>query len=197
MKTCSVDDCQKKHYAKGWCANHYNTNYRKYVMPPCIFDGCRNNAEAMTHGLCAGHKWQWKRGQELRPIRHVTICEICQKPYEAQSKGMTRWCPEHRVLGRRLARYGIDILIITDMILAQDFKCIACDEEIGLANCAIDHDHSCCSGNKACGNCVRALLCRGCNTALGSMQEDPKKIVGLYAYAVAISSPPTESTLPA
>lgn len=191
MKICEIDGCAVKHYAKGFCRNHYGTNYRNSILPPCKFDGCQNNVEAKTHGLCSGHKWQWLRGQELRPINHQPVCEICRKPYEAKSTGMTRWCPDHRVLGRRLVRYGIDIDIITDMILEQDFKCIVCQDEIGLGTCAIDHDHTCCSGGgrKACGKCVRALLCIQCNAALGQMREDPNRIAGLYAYALAISPP--------
>lgn len=37
----------------------------------------------------------------------------------------------------------------------------------------IDHDHACCPGRKACGSCVRGLLCNNCNTILGLASDSP------------------------
>jgi hypothetical protein len=38
----------------------------------------------------------------------------------------------------------------------------------------VDHDHKT--------NTVRALLCRGCNTALGLLSECPERLRGLIEY---------------
>jgi len=35
-----------------------------------------------------------------------------------------------------------------------------------------DHDHVCCSGKKSCGKCLRGLLCHGCNTKLGALENN-------------------------
>jgi hypothetical protein len=36
----------------------------------------------------------------------------------------------------------------------------------------VDHDHSCCPAlSTSCGKCVRGLLCFGCNTLVGRVEE--------------------------
>ena len=47
---------------------------------------------------------------------------------------------------------------------------------------AVDHDHACCSGTRTCGKCVRGLLCRGCNTALGGFDDNPERLLSAVAY---------------
>jgi hypothetical protein len=65
-----------------------------------------------------------------------------------------------------------------------DPKCHACGSlDPGNANgWAVDHDHACCPGNFGCRSCVRGLLCHGCNLALGGVQDDPDRLLDLYAY---------------
>lgn len=46
----------------------------------------------------------------------------------------------------------------------------------------IDHDHACCPGEKSCGKCIRGLLCRPCNHALGLLHDDAKRLQGLLDY---------------
>jgi hypothetical protein len=46
----------------------------------------------------------------------------------------------------------------------------------------IDHNHQCCSGPFSCGKCVRGLLCRNCNFALGLMQDDVSVMLSLIDY---------------
>jgi hypothetical protein len=63
-------------------------------------------------------------------------------------------------------------------------KCDACGttdpgHKLGFM---IDHDHLCCPGNKGCPNCVRGLLCHGCNVALGAIKDDANRLLDLYAY---------------
>lgn len=41
----------------------------------------------------------------------------------------------------------------------------------------VDHDHTCCPGRgNTCGQCIRGLLCRACNTALGNFADDPARL---------------------
>jgi hypothetical protein len=38
---------------------------------------------------------------------------------------------------------------------------------------AVDHDRSCCPGNRSCGKCVRELVCRNHNVMLGLADDSP------------------------
>ena len=67
-----------------------------------------------------------------------------------------------------------------DLMNKFDGKCHICKKNEATS---IDHDHSCCQkGKRSCGKCVRGILCRGCNTALGSLREDPDTIQSLLKY---------------
>lgn len=87
---------------------------------------------------------------------------------------------------KRLLRYGVDTAFLERLLAAQENACHLCgvpEEELpkGLF---IDHDHNCCSGasRKACGKCVRGLLCANCNTALGMLEDDPARLRKAAAY---------------
>lgn len=60
-----------------------------------------------------------------------------------------------------------------------DGKCHSCKDRKAVS---IDHDHSCCSSRWSCGNCIRGILCNQCNTALGLLNDDVKKIKNLIKY---------------
>lgn len=66
-----------------------------------------------------------------------------------------------------------------DLLDKFEGKCHIC--KINNAN-SIDHDHSCCDKNRSCGKCVRGVLCRGCNTAIGSLKENKEIILNLVKY---------------
>lgn len=50
-------------------------------------------------------------------------------------------------------------------------------------NLAVDHDHQCCDVNgKSCGECIRSLLCMGCN--MGNFNDDPILMLKATAYVL-------------
>lgn len=52
--------------------------------------------------------------------------------------------------------------------------CAICLDPLGEGKeVHVDHDHTCCSGQKTCGKCVRGLLCSFCNRGIGQLREDP------------------------
>lgn len=78
--------------------------------------------------------------------------------------------------------------------LTQDDYHQIIDDQLGLcansgcfnsaadATLHVDHDHACCPGGTSCGKCLRGLLCRECNLALGLINDDPKRLRGLADY---------------
>lgn len=46
----------------------------------------------------------------------------------------------------------------------------------------VDHDHSCCPGEKTCGNCLRGLLCGSCNAGLGWFKNSPEIMRAAIEY---------------
>jgi hypothetical protein len=55
----------------------------------------------------------------------------------------------------------------------QGGHCALCSKTQGdeKRRMAVDHDHSCCEGHKACGKCNRGILCSNCNRKLGFLEE--------------------------
>ena len=69
-------------------------------------------------------------------------------------------------------------------LAAQGRKCAICKTDVpaGRGTWHTDHDHACCSGIKSCGKCVRGLLCRHCNSALGHLQDSPELLRAAAIY---------------
>lgn len=86
------------------------------------------------------------------------------------------------VLGQRLWRYRLERLDFDLMMRQQGGDCAVCRVPFASNEDAlIDHDHLCCDKG-SCGNCVRGLLCRDCNLALGLLRDDPVKVLRAAVY---------------
>ena len=82
---------------------------------------------------------------------------------------------------RSLKKFGITPEEYDRMLSNQGGKCFLCNAE-SEKNLAVDHDHLCCEGKKSCGNCIRALLCANCNTALGLVGDDIQILKKMIEY---------------
>ncbi|HJD78661.1 MAG TPA: endonuclease VII domain-containing protein [Corynebacterium pollutisoli] len=87
---------------------------------------------------------------------------------------------------RLRSRYHITLDDYLTMLEEQGGGCAICGMvEFGdkrIARLHVDHDHSCCPGQLSCGECVRGLLCRGCNTALGNFGDDAVRLLRAVEY---------------
>lgn len=139
--------------------------------------------------------------------KNVSAGGLCERHYKMFRKyGVTDWetyksCPVSNC-GRRMVRgaeickrcnqfkwrYSLTSEGVKELFKPENYRCNngGCSE---TSNLHLDHSHVCCpdgkfrtSHKKSCGKCVRGWLCRGCNLALGYLQENPQKIRGLILY---------------
>jgi hypothetical protein len=84
-------------------------------------------------------------------------------------------------------KYNVDV---AQMEADQNGRCAGCGRTPDEVACEgvsgevlhVDHDHTCCDGAFSCGECVRALLCKKCNSILGLADDDADRLLALAAY---------------
>jgi hypothetical protein len=52
----------------------------------------------------------------------------------------------------------------------------------GFDALAVDHDHGCCPGEETCGKCVRGMLCKRHNWAMGNLNDSSDEARALAEY---------------
>ncbi len=60
--------------------------------------------------------------------------------------------------------------------------CITDTSAYGLKDWHLDHNHSCGPAGHWCQKCVRGVLCKGCNAALGMAHESVETLQGMIVY---------------
>lgn len=176
---CSVQGCQKTSVSqKAAVCDYHRRQARKgkieapgvKMTGPCTFEGC--GILQSQAGYCHGHYEQLRTMGALKPLRdygkYVTgrlRCPIpgCKRPQEV--KGL---CVKH---SKMTNRYGVTVNDL--MEIWKDPKC-SNPRCLNTTRLHMDHDHT--SGK------FRALLCSGCNSALGLLREDAERISGLREY---------------
>lgn len=91
-----------------------------------------------------------------------------------------------------LRRYGISVAQYESLLAAQNGVCAICLREPKRGYLHVDHDHTCCKGQRSHGCCVRGLLCADCNLAIACLSDDPERLKRALIYI--IRSAKTEST---
>lgn len=119
--------------------------------------------------------YKCKSGREGRDSR----CKECAKAWQKETHIRNRESFLNGARRNHVKRtYNItqcDYLLKSEK---QEHRCSICGQLetvkiLGtLCHLSVDHDHSCCSGSKSCGECIRDLLCRRCNTIIGQAKDD-------------------------
>lgn len=168
-KQCAVEDCQKKHYSKGWCSTHYqrylkhgDPNWVPYAKSPIGTEKACNRCREV------------KSLDEFYPHtktrdRRTTICKQCRRENDAVAV-RNNW-----------AKYGLSREKYDAMVATSGGVCSICHgpeprlRKNGLPkSLSVDHCHD--TGE------VRGLLCSRCNTALGYFNHDAALLASAAAY---------------
>src|SRR5262245_38575161 len=110
---------------------------------------------------------QRRRDREYRP--QPFDCAHCQEPVPYKS-GRRRYCSNECQLAAQRDRSRWRVKGLEEDPGSRGI-CALC-RAVGR-RLDIDHDHRCCPGERACGECFRGMLCRSCNVGLGLFQDDP------------------------
>ena len=176
-RTCVFDGCERGgRMRRGMCNRHYRADIR------------RASDSVSTRDLSSFH-----RLSEVDLAEATGICSICGPTRIIIRQGVGHQCRTARLASQRrhLAsgapaarkRYHRQKLVarLSD---AQGGVCGIC--RTADTDLMIDHDHACCSGRKPpCEKCIRGLLCRHCNTALGWFADDPRLLEAAIEYLAA------------
>lgn len=124
--------------------------------------------------ICENCKTDYPLDYFLKWNRKCRSCRAAiHKEWRATDGGVKHYSK------RRWLRHGLTREDYEGMLWVQDNKCAICEAPDPTH---VDHDHSHCPGPYGCAKCVRGLLCRNCNTAIGLLQDSPKVASAAVGY---------------
>lgn len=190
LKICSEEDCDRpvKIYAHGLCRRCYGRRSGDGTLTPilCPVPDCVNNH--YRRGPCRIH-----RDEFTASGMHWCTYPGCSQPLKDVSeffkngrRGLHPWCKPCDLERRKQGGYtdnpgryhGLTADQYWAMLAAQDWRCAICQKDLDRNSRKskypnIDHDHVHCPGSRGCPECVRSILCNGCNILLGRAQDNP------------------------
>lgn len=108
------------------------------------------------------------------------------REYRIEYARKNRADPETKRWQTIKGRYNLTKEQYEDILRRQNNRCAGCARVFETYH--VDHDHSCCAPvkrgryNASCGKCVRGLLCKGCNQALGLIEDNIETMYSLIEY---------------
>lgn len=173
MKSCTIEGCDRKHYGQGLCNTHYQRKKTGRDLNSPVRFNRKNKASAERDS----------DGNKLCINCSTFLPEAMFQDNPASFDGKQPYCNTCVSERRYVSHYGISKSEIAVRLEAQGGCAICgCQEPRGDKNWHVDHDHSCCSGVKTCGKCIRGILCGYCNRALGQFQDNPETLFNAMKY---------------
>ncbi len=164
-KKCSTESCDNDRSGSSLLCEPCRHIERRGKQPTCSKDMCSKVAYRM--GLCAEH---YKEDKTKRGVVRTTIEKgNCPWPLCKRQIQVSGSCDSHN---NSRKKYSVDLVDVSTMFESQSGRCLLCECLFSFSFMyVIDHDHSCCPGDKSCGKCVRGLLHKGCNMFEGNLTK--------------------------
>jgi len=174
ISICRSEVCDREAWRVGLCATHYSRHRRGGDIDTPI--RIKRNVVGVLERSEEGQKLCTKCARWKAPEHYNTN--------KAKADGLNPYCKACHRLDRLRLTYGISASQYHALVEKQGNACAICKisaEDFGN-EWAVDHDHTCCPGEKACGECVRGLLCRNCNIAIGFLKDNTEALRNAITY---------------
>lgn len=117
-------------------------------------------------------------------MSNLKECSKCKKlvPHSRDNRnpdGLCSWCKECHRHHKLQYHFKLSVEDYNHMLEEQGWGCGICNKPPNGKQLAVDHDHACCDGSRSCGECVRGLLCSGCNRGLYFVEKHSWRIPAL------------------
>lgn len=175
MKQCTVENCGRKHYGRGFCNAHYQRAKNGVDLTLPVRHNRKNKSSAERDA----------NGNKLCIHCNVYLPEHMFQDNPISFDKKQPYCVPCISERRYVSNYGIKKSEIQALLVRQNGCAICQTKDVqGDKNWHVDHDHACCPGVKTCGNCVRGILCGFCNRALGQFKDSPETLLNAVHYLV-------------
>lgn len=131
--------------------------------------------------LNAYHRGRQDPSEDSDFATREKLCTSCNlikqnKDFGTNNNRAMTICKECKNLKARARRYSMSKEQLLELLKS---GCQACGS---FEELCIDHDHSCCHKGQTCGNCVRGVLCKNCNTLEGILLANKDRIPMVEKY---------------
>lgn len=155
-RTCKVDDCDTAAWARSLCNRHYK-RWRRYGDPTAKW--APKPPDAITEKTCSRCERLLPAENYWRRIR--------------TGDGLQSACKECMGHADRLRLYGLSSCDYDELLAKQGGACAICKSTPDRP-LVVDHCHAT--------GAIRGLLCGRCNSAIGLLDDDPKRAASAVAY---------------
>lgn len=188
---CLKEGCEGKTRSLGLCGKHYQESRPGYTKPepkhvPCSVEGCPRKCDRgvgtcsihlnqlRVHGVTWNGPIPYELTHEFRQSQKID-CAVsgCDKK---QSSLESILCGNHSARARKMTKGDQELYAE----LKTKNSCDICGEQ--GSRLVFDHDHVCCPDGRACGKCIRGVLCNGCNSVLGHSRDSKETLHRAIKY---------------